>query len=194
MADDFKALIAKVATGASLTREEAASAFDRMMSGEATPSQMGGAADGLARARRNRRRDHRRGHHHARQDAGRESAARRRSTWSAPAAMPPARTTSRPAPPSSSPAPACRSPSTATARCRRNRAPPTCCRRSASRSTSTPDEVGALHPRGRHRLHVRAGASSGDEERRPDPRRARHPHHLQSARAAVEPGRASSGR
>jgi anthranilate phosphoribosyltransferase len=42
MADEFKALIAKVATGASLTREEAASAFDRMMSGEATPSQMGG--------------------------------------------------------------------------------------------------------------------------------------------------------
>src|SRR5664279_1157379 len=42
MADDFKALIAKVATGASLTRAEAASAFDSMMSGEATPSQMGG--------------------------------------------------------------------------------------------------------------------------------------------------------
>jgi anthranilate phosphoribosyltransferase len=42
MADDFKSLIAKVATGASLTREEAAGAFDRMMSGEATPSQMGG--------------------------------------------------------------------------------------------------------------------------------------------------------
>ena len=42
MADDFKALIAKVATGAPLTRDEAANAFDRMMSGEATPSQMGG--------------------------------------------------------------------------------------------------------------------------------------------------------
>src|SRR5690349_9701415 len=42
MANDFKALIAKVATGASLTREEAAAAFDSMMSGEATPSQMGG--------------------------------------------------------------------------------------------------------------------------------------------------------
>src|SRR5690606_37068120 len=42
VADEFKSLIAKVATGASLTREEAASAFDRMMSGEATPSQMGG--------------------------------------------------------------------------------------------------------------------------------------------------------
>ena len=41
MADDFKALIAKVATSASLTRAEAATAFDRMMSGDATPSQMG---------------------------------------------------------------------------------------------------------------------------------------------------------
>jgi anthranilate phosphoribosyltransferase len=39
--DTFKGLIAKVATGASLSREEAASAFDQMMSGEATPSQMG---------------------------------------------------------------------------------------------------------------------------------------------------------
>ena len=42
MSDDFKALIAKLATGATLTRQEAATAFDRMMSGEATPSQMGG--------------------------------------------------------------------------------------------------------------------------------------------------------
>src|SRR6187549_1817500 len=42
MANDLKALIAKVATGASLTREEASAAFDSMMSGEATPSQMGG--------------------------------------------------------------------------------------------------------------------------------------------------------
>src|SRR5205807_3874051 len=33
---------AKVATGATLSRQEAASAFDRMMSGEATPSQLGG--------------------------------------------------------------------------------------------------------------------------------------------------------
>jgi anthranilate phosphoribosyltransferase len=47
VADDFKALIAKVATGASLTRAEAASAFDRMMSGEATPSQMGGLLMGM---------------------------------------------------------------------------------------------------------------------------------------------------
>jgi anthranilate phosphoribosyltransferase len=45
--DDFKTLIGKVATGATLAREEAANAFDRMMSGEATPSQMGGLLMGL---------------------------------------------------------------------------------------------------------------------------------------------------
>src|SRR6187402_822721 len=41
MVDEFKALIAKVAAGTALTRDEASHAFDRMMSGEATPSQMG---------------------------------------------------------------------------------------------------------------------------------------------------------
>jgi anthranilate phosphoribosyltransferase len=40
--DEFRSLIAKVATGATLTRDEAARGFERMMSGEATPSQMGG--------------------------------------------------------------------------------------------------------------------------------------------------------
>jgi anthranilate phosphoribosyltransferase len=40
--DDLKSIIGKVATGATLSREESASAFDAMMSGEATPSQMGG--------------------------------------------------------------------------------------------------------------------------------------------------------
>jgi anthranilate phosphoribosyltransferase len=39
--DEFKGLIAKLATGATLSREEAARGFDTMMSGEATPSQMG---------------------------------------------------------------------------------------------------------------------------------------------------------
>src|SRR3954469_17555325 len=39
---DLKSIIGKVATGASLSREEASAAFDSMMSGEATPSQMGG--------------------------------------------------------------------------------------------------------------------------------------------------------
>ena len=46
--DDLKSIIGKVATGATLRREEAASAFDRMMSGEATPSQMGGLLMALA--------------------------------------------------------------------------------------------------------------------------------------------------
>ena len=45
--DEFKALIGKVATGATLTRDEAAHAFDRMMSGDATPSQMGALLMGL---------------------------------------------------------------------------------------------------------------------------------------------------
>src|SRR3974390_2607566 len=38
---DLKALIGHAATGAALSREQAAIAFDAMMSGEATPSQMG---------------------------------------------------------------------------------------------------------------------------------------------------------
>src|SRR6202030_968789 len=40
--ESFKPLIAKVAAGATLTRSEAESAFDSMLSGEVTPSQMGG--------------------------------------------------------------------------------------------------------------------------------------------------------
>jgi anthranilate phosphoribosyltransferase len=52
--DDLKSIIGKVATGATLSREEAASVFNSMMSGEATPSQMGGLLMAL-RARRNRR-------------------------------------------------------------------------------------------------------------------------------------------
>ena len=44
---DFKSIIGKVATGATLSRDEATSAFDAMMSGEATPSQMGALLMGL---------------------------------------------------------------------------------------------------------------------------------------------------
>lgn len=39
---DFKAAIGKLATGASLSRDEATAAFDHVMSGAATPSQIGG--------------------------------------------------------------------------------------------------------------------------------------------------------
>ena len=41
MTVEFRALIGKVATGTALGREEAATAFEQMMAGEATPSQMG---------------------------------------------------------------------------------------------------------------------------------------------------------
>ncbi len=40
--ESFKPLIAKVAAGATLTRAEAKTAFDSLLSGEVTPSQMGG--------------------------------------------------------------------------------------------------------------------------------------------------------
>jgi anthranilate phosphoribosyltransferase len=40
--NDLKSLIGHVATGATLSRDQAMAAFDCMMSGEATPSQMGG--------------------------------------------------------------------------------------------------------------------------------------------------------
>ncbi|MFG1241852.1 anthranilate phosphoribosyltransferase [Xanthobacter sp. V7C-4] len=45
--NEFKPLLGKVATGTSLTRDEAAYVFDKMMSGEATPSQMGALLMGL---------------------------------------------------------------------------------------------------------------------------------------------------
>ncbi len=41
-AGDFRALLAKVATGQRLSEAEASTAFEAMMSGDATPSQMGG--------------------------------------------------------------------------------------------------------------------------------------------------------
>src|SRR4051812_18525190 len=40
--DSFKPYLAKVATGAALTREEAREAFETLLSGEVTPSQAGG--------------------------------------------------------------------------------------------------------------------------------------------------------
>lgn len=45
--EQFRPLLGKVATGESLTREESAYLFDKMMSGEATPSQMGALLMGL---------------------------------------------------------------------------------------------------------------------------------------------------
>jgi anthranilate phosphoribosyltransferase len=45
--DELRAVIAKIASGAAMSRHEAAGVFERMMAGEATPSQMGGLLMGL---------------------------------------------------------------------------------------------------------------------------------------------------
>ena len=158
-----------------------------MMSGEATPSQMGGLLMAL-RVRGETVEEITGAVSAMRAKMLRVTAPPTRSTSSAPAATAPARSTSRPAPRSSSPAPAYPSPSMAIAHCRRDPAPPTCWRRSASRSTSRPTRSADAS-----RKPVSASCSHRriirDEERRSDPRRARHPHDLQSARAAVQSGR-----
>jgi len=76
--DDLKSIIGKVATGATLSREEAASAFNSMMSGEATPSQMGGLLMALRVRGETVDEDHRRCVGDALEDAAGDGAARRR--------------------------------------------------------------------------------------------------------------------
>ena len=191
--DDLKSIIGKVATGATLSREEAASAFDSMMSGEATPSQMGGllmalrvrgetvdeitgavaamrgkmlrvkAPAGRRRCGRHRRRRLRLGQ---RLDLRLVHRRRRRR----------ARRQAR------------QSRAVVALRCRR--------RAGFARGQDRPHARAGrpLRQGSRHRLHVRARASSRDEECRPDPGRTRDPHDLQSARAAVQSRPASSGR
>ena len=88
------------------------------------------------------------------------------STPAAPAATARARSTSRRSPRSSSPRAAASSPSTATARCRRSAARPTCSRRSASRSMPSPRSSSAAW---------RAPASASCSRRGSTPRRATPP-------------------
>ena len=186
---DLKGFIGLAAQGRSLTRAQAELAFDIMMSGEATPAQMGGLL--MAMRVRGETID---------EITGAVTAMRAKMLRIS--ALPDAidvcgtggdqagtlnistarrRSCARPA--------TCRSPSTATARPPPRAARPTCWPRSASTSTpiSRPSsarwcEVG-IH------LHVGAAASQRHAPRRPDPRRARHPHHLQHHGPAVEPGR-----
>jgi anthranilate phosphoribosyltransferase len=47
MSEDFRAVLGKLAGGAILSEDESAAAFDRMMSGDVTPSQMGAFLMGL---------------------------------------------------------------------------------------------------------------------------------------------------
>ncbi len=111
---EFKAHIAKVAAGQALTRAEAEAAFDIIMSGNATPAQIGGFL--MALRVRGETVD---------EIAGAVATMRSKMlTVEAPAATARTRSTSRPLPPSWSPAPACPSPSMATARFPQSRAPP----------------------------------------------------------------------
>ena len=193
--DDLKSIIGKVATGATLTRDEAASAFDSMMSGEATPSQMGGllmalrvrgetvdeitGAVSAMRAKMLRVK--------APPDAvdivgtgGDGSGSVNVSTCAsfivAGAGVPVAKHGNR-------------------ALSSRSGAADVLAALGVKIDLS-PEQVGRCVHGGRHRLHVRAGPSSRNEERRPDPRRACHAHDLQPARTAVQPGRreAADGR
>ena len=193
--DDLKSIIGKVATGATLSRDEAASAFDSMMSGEATPSQMGGLL--MALRVRGETVDEITGAVSAMRgkmlrvkapaDAidvvgtgGDGSGSVNVSTCAsfivAGAGVPVAKHGNRALSSRSGAADVLAS--------------------LGVKIDLSPDQVGRCVQRSRHRLHVRAGASSGHEERRPDPGRTRHPHHLQPARAAVQSGRrqAADGR
>ena len=193
--DDLKSIIGKVATGATLSREEAASAFDSMMSGEATPSQMGGLLmalrvrgetvdeiTGAVSAMRSKMLRVK-----APADAvdvvgtgGDGSGSVNVSTCAsfivAGAGVPVAKHGNRALSSRSGAADVLAS--------------------LGVKIDLTPDQVGRCVAGSRHRLHVRARASSGHEECRPDPGRTRHPHDLQPARPALQPGRrqAADGR
>ena len=192
---EFRALIGKVATGATLGRDEAASAFEQMMSGEATPSQMGALL--MALRVRGETVDEITGAVTAmrakmlRVDAppdaidvvgtgGDASGSFNISTCAAlivaGAGVPVAKHGNR-------------------ALSSRSGAADVLAALGVNIDLN-PEQIGRCIQRSRHRLHVRAGASSGDEKCRRHPRRARHPHDLQSARAALQSGRraAADGR
>ena len=169
----------------------------QIMDGEATPAQIGALLDRAAHEGRDGRRDGRRG---ARRCAARDAArvpdaAARASTPAAPAATARARSTSRRWPRSWSPA------CGVTVAKHGNRAlssqsrlAPTCSRRSASHRRRRPPMVDALHGEAgigflfAPAFHAATATSAGPRTR------ARHPHDLQPARAADQPGRACATR
>ena len=187
MSDDFKAFIAKVAAGNALTRDEASQAFDRMMSGEATPSQMGGLL--MAMRVRGETVD---------EITGAASTMRAKMTKVA-------------APPDAidvvgtgGDASGSYNVSTCAALIVAGCGVPVAKHgnRALSSKSGAADVLGALGVKielrpdeitrciyeAGYRLHVRAGAPSGDQERRADAGRARHPHDLQPARTDLQSG------
>ena len=183
---ELKALIGQVATGAQLTRDEAAAAFESMMSGEATPSQMGGLLmalrvrgetideiTGAVSAMRAKmvRVDAPPGAIDVVGTGGDASGSYNISTCAAfvvaGAGVPVAKHGNRALSSRSGAA------DVLTAL--------------GVKIDLTPEDHRPLHCRSRHRLHVRPGASSGDEERGRNPGGARHADDLQPAGPAVEP-------
>ena len=176
--------------GHDLSAEETHVAMMQVMSGDATPDAdrrlPGRAADEGRDARRDRRL--RPGDARARH-AGAAVAAPIWSTPAAPAATARTPSTSRRRPRSSRPPPAPPSPSTATGRCRRGPARPTCSRRSACASTCAPADVAECIDAGRLRVPVRPGPPPRHAPRRPGAARAGRAHGVQPARPAHQPGR-----
>ena len=192
---ELKAHIAKVASGKPLDFRRGALGVrhHHVRRGDAQPDRR--VPDGAARARRDRRRDLRRGRHDAREDAEGRGARRRhrhrrhrrrrlaqRQHLDGLGLRDRRRRRAGRQARQSRPVLADR---------RRRRAHRA---RRQDRHHARYDRP--LHSRGRRRLHVRAGAPSGDAPCRPDAARARHAHDLQPARAAVQSGRrqAADGR
>ena len=186
---DIKGALAKIAPRQDLTGEEMRDVMNIIMSGEATPSQIGAFLMGMRVKGETRRRDRRGRLDPAREDgAGRGAGGRhrhrrhrrrrRRNAQHLDRDGDRRRRGGRAGRQARQPGAVARNP-----------APPTCCRRSGVKLDLTPEQISPLHPRSRHRLHVRAGASSGDEACRPVARRTGHAHHVQPARPAVQPGR-----
>ena len=173
-------------------RERSAAAFDIIMSGNATPSQMGAllmalrvrgeTVDEITGAARTMRAKALTIERAARHDRHLRHRRRRRRHAS----------TSRPPPRSSSPAAACRSPSTATARCRRKSGAADVLTALGVNIDAGIERGAALPAGGRHRLSDGAAPSQRHAPCRADPGRARHAHDLQPARPAVQPGRGAA--
>ena len=168
--------LAQLLDGKDLTRDESRRVMDSIMSGDATPAQIGGflvalrlkgeTADEIAGAAEAMR---------AHVDPGAPASATTSSTPPAPAATAARPSTSRPQRRSSRRRPVPASRSTATGRSRRSPAAPTCSRSSASGSSSSPERIARVDRRARLRLHVRADPPSRDAARRARPHASLQP-------------------
>ena len=188
MSEHVRAALATIVEGGTLTLDEARLAMGAVMDGEATPAQLaallmglrmrGETVDELAglrdrHARAGRARGGARGHRRCRRDRRR----RQRHVQHLDRR-----------PRSSSRRPACRSPSTATARSRRRPGSADVLDALGVRIDHDAASAAAALRRVRLRVPVRPDVPSGDAARRPDPQRDRRADGVQPARTADQPG------